>query len=230
MAAKKEHSKPSPQEPDTFKKLDEAFSEADVEDRLWVFWNRYKKPISSAITLALVLIVGYHGYGWLQAKKLAELSAAYNEATDSLSLKQFAESNDGTQLAGAAYLELADEAFEAFEYKKAAELYAKATQDLDIPLLAVRSSLGQAMALQLDGDLEGSRQAFEGVAANPAAPKSFQAEALYHLLVQCWEAGDTAGAQARYEEIQAVGESLWSGKAQRLFETAPELVFAQQEG
>jgi len=228
MAANKDNTKPDPKDPKTFDKLDDAFSEADIEDRLWVFWNRYKKPVSTAITIALVVILGSHGYKWYVAKQKADLTAAYHDAGDDIALKSFADANDGTELAGVAYLRLADESYEKGEYSTAADLYAKAAADFELSLFSARAKLGQGMSLLLNGDTDMGMQVFEGVAADPKVPTSFKAEAMYHQLVQLWEQGDLAGAHAKLESLNAAGDSYWSQKAQRLFDTVPELMEVQQ--
>lgn len=71
--------------------------EQEQIDELKAFWNRYGNFILTVVTVVLLAIAGYRGWGWYEARQAAAASAVYDE------LRVAAEAKDAarvTQVAG----------------------------------------------------------------------------------------------------------------------------------
>lgn len=68
--------------------------EQDQLDALRAFWNRWGTPILAVVTVVLLAIAGWRGYGWWQQKQSVEASAIHErlrkavDARDMASVKQ----------------------------------------------------------------------------------------------------------------------------------------------
>ena len=205
-------------------KLDEALAASDLDDQLVVFWNRYKNQVVLLLLVALATIVGVQVAKWWSAKSMGDRSAAYSIATTEAEKEAFADKNSRRNIGGAAYLELADMAYSDGEFSKAAGLYEKAFQALDLILLKQRSHLGLALANLQAGNTEDAVESLQAAANNGDYLDAAKAEALYHLSVIEWEKANFASMLDYHDQIDRLGNpGLWQSKAQALQRTVAGL-------
>ncbi|MFN5510113.1 MAG: YfgM family protein [Burkholderiales bacterium] len=103
--------------------------EQDQLDALRAFWNRWGTPILAVITVVLLAIAGWRGYGWWQQKQSVEASVVHErlrkavDAKDMASVKQVSgelfEKYPGTIYASMGALLTARAWFEAGDLKAA---------------------------------------------------------------------------------------------------------------
>ncbi len=205
-------------------KLDEALAISDLDDQLVVFWNRYKNQVVLLLLVALATIVGVQVAKWWNEKSMRDRSAAYSFATTEAEKEAFADKNAKRNIGGTAYLELADMAYSDGEFSKAADLYEKAFQALDLILLKQRANLGLALANLQAGNTEDAVDSLQAAANNGDYLDVAKAEALYHLSVIEWEKANFPAMLNYHDQIDdLVNPGLWQSKAQSLQRTVPGL-------
>lgn len=209
---------------ETFSKLDEAYAESSLEDQLVVYWNRHKNQIVLTISAALLIIIGFQLTKWWRGKTVADRAAAYAAASGDSQKETFADDHSGTDLGGVAYLELADEAFEAADYSNAAGYYQKALDAFEMVIFKQRAHLSLAMSRLLAGEESAAVQELESIAANTVYPEAARGEAYYQLSVIDWKRADFESMLRRHEEIDSLlNAGNWQAKARQLQNSIPEL-------
>lgn len=224
MASKsKDPSNPGDKQ-DTFQKLDEAYAESNMEDQLLVYWNRHKNQIVLSVGAAIILIIGFQLSNWWSAKSVADRGQAYAEASDDAQKEAFADSHSSTDLGGAAYLELADNAYTEGEFSSAASFYEKAYNAFDMIEFKQRAHLGLAMSRLLAGEEGNATKDLQAIADNAEYPDAARGEALYQLSVIDWQNGDFQSMLQHQDRIDGLANaSNWQGKALQLQSSIPEL-------
>lgn len=196
--------------------------ELPFEERLRVFWEKYRGPILGACLVVLLVIVGRSGWEILQERRAAALREEYAAAQGAEQLRQFAAENAGAPLAGVAELRVADEAYTAGRYSEAANAYDTAAESLSGTVLAGRARLGAALSRLKAGDAT-ARTALEAVANDVNSPKALRAEAAYHLASDAAGAGRTEDVTRFVELVNAIdSNSLWAQRAMMLRPPAAE--------
>lgn len=201
-----------------------ASSESGLDFETWVidFWQKNRKTILTAIMVGLIIVVGLQLSRIVSVRRQAAISEDYAAAETDEARLEFAESHRGHPLAGAAFLTLADGAYAQGDYNEAAELYESAAGSLDIPALAFRAQLGQAVSLIQSGLNSKGEPLLEALAADEGATETIRAEALYHLASLALGAGDpevAVGFLDQIEELAPVG--VWANRASSLRNTIP---------
>ncbi len=64
--------------------------EQEQIDRLKAFWERYGNFILTVVTVVLLAIAGYRGWGWYQARQAAEASVVYGHLRGAVEAKDVA--------------------------------------------------------------------------------------------------------------------------------------------
>jgi tetratricopeptide (TPR) repeat protein len=199
-------------------------SESGLDLETWVitFWLANRKTIFTSIALALVIVVGFQSYRIISAKMEASTRRAYAEATTEEARKAFAESHKRHALGGAAYLTLADEAYERGEYNQAIDNYEMAAKILELPALTYRADLGRAIALIQSGLLSKGSPLLVDLGADEAVPAAIRCEAYHHLASLAIEAEDydmAGGYLDNIEELAPVG--IWASRVSSVRNTLP---------
>lgn len=205
--------------------IDEAFKEAEFEDKMWLFWERYKTHIITAILAAIFATIAVQGIRVYQDSRIASIQASFMEATTSEQKIAFAAAHSNHPLAAIALLEVADELYAAESFNDAAALYADAIRSAaNAPELKARAELGQGVALARSGNRSQAMGVLNALAANPVAADSFRGEAAFHSAILALEDGQVDRARESLESILPLRfAGLWRDQAERMLRTKPQL-------
>jgi hypothetical protein len=192
--------------------------EPGFETQIHAFWVKNRTLIMLACTAALLVIVGREGWQYFSEMHERSVQEDYAKAGDKTDmLAAFADTNSGHALAGVAYLQLADQKFEAADYKLAGSFYTKAAASLKNEVLLGRARLGAAMSLINGGDIAGGETALKAVSADQSLLKGVRAEATYHLASLAYDAGRLEEVKRLVDEIVKIDLSgSWSQRATML--------------
>lgn len=195
--------------------VDDDFKDADLDERLWLYWQRNKTTIIAGIIAAFVVVVGMETVTYLRARTLEKERMAYLAASESGSLNAFAQAHAERPLGGVVWLQEADEAYTNGHFEEAAGLYEKAIAALEQTPLGLRARIGQGLSLYKGGNVSSARNALAQVFQAEEALDTQRAEAHYHLAVIALEQGDTELAGTHLDAIgQLAYTNLWAMKAQ----------------
>ena len=125
--------------------VDGDFSEADLDDRAWLLWERYKGAFLVAAIIAFVAGVGFIGWRSFNDSHRQSVGADYDLAETPELKMSFAEQNQGEPLAAVAALEAADDAYAKKDYKTAGDRYARAAIFADAAKPAAGLVSGRAL-------------------------------------------------------------------------------------
>lgn len=184
------------------------------EEKLRAFWEKNGKLVMIGCVVVLLAIVGRGAMGLISAQREAGVAAAYAAATTSDQLKTFATANAGHDLAGAAHLRLADEAYAAGKYADAQAAYGKAAAELGDSPFSGRIQLGLAMSKLNGGDETGGQAALKALVDDVSGLKGVRAEAAYHLAILATDAGRSDEASKLAEQVMSIDpDSIWTQRA-----------------
>lgn len=199
--------------------------DADIEEKFNDFWKRNGAAIFGGIALAAVAVTGYQTVQYLGDRREANIREAFSMADTIEERIAFAERNSGRDLAGFTWLELADSAFEANDYRTAWQRYDLAANDLPTgSLLRQRARLGAAQARLMGGETEEALSALMTIASNPGYADSLRGEAGVTLAVAEWERGNYSAVREALDVVLALNNAgLWTFRANELQERIPQL-------
>lgn len=187
---------------------------AEFEFQVRTFWEKNRNFIYVVVAVALLAVLGREGWQWFAASREQDTRAAYARAGDQADkLAAFAAAHGGHPLAGTALLRIADQKFEAGDFKAAGDNYAKAASALPAGFTAARAKLGAAMSQASASDKAGAETALATLANDTAQPPTLRAEASYHLATVQAAQGKKDAALKSIEQISKV--ELNSGWARR---------------
>jgi hypothetical protein len=205
-----------PNSPDTPPSPDATVPVPDTfEDTLRRFWEKNSRTIYGLCLLVLLVIVGKGVYEYFQHEREKGIAADYAAALGtSDKLRSFASTHPKHQLAGAAHLTLADEAYSAAKYTDAAAAYQKAAEILKPGVFAGRAHVGLGISKVLGGQTADGEQKLKQVADDKNQPKNFRAEAAYHVGTIAAESGRTDEAIKFFDLAASVEPaSLWAQRS-----------------
>lgn len=187
------------------------------------FWEKNRSLIQVTAVAVLLAIVGREGWQYLAAMRERDVQEDYAKVADKPDkLAAFAAEHASHTLAGVAYLQMADQAYEAGDFKLAAANYAKATGSLTNEVLLGRARLGAAMSQISGGDKQTGEAALKVLGADQALLKTVRAEATYHLALLAYEAGRTDDVKKLVEEVSKIDlTGAWSQRATLLLASLP---------
>ncbi len=195
-----------------------AAPESGFEIAAQEFWQKNRGLILGLIVVALLGIVGREGWQYFAAQHEQSVRTDYAQAGDRPEqLAAFAAANSGHELAGVAYLRVADLKYTAGDFRAALDNYNKAIAALKVPAVLGRARLGAAMSQLGSGDKSASEAAFKAIAADTSLLKPARAEADYHLAAVAYEAGNTAEIDRLVGELAKLDTSgIWAERAASL--------------
>lgn len=192
------------------------------EERLGIFWEKYRGAVILVCIAILLVIVGRTGWQILQNRRAAAQAAEFAQATNPEQLKAFAAEHAGSDLAGVAQMKVADDAYAAGRFSEAAAAYDAAVEALQSPALAARGRIGAAISRLKAGQADAARTALQGVANDVALPETLRAEAVYHLASAAVAAGQQDELARLLEQINAIEPNgLWAQRADSLRQHLP---------
>lgn len=214
----------TPVDEEPTKLRDADFQDADLEDRMAVFWERNRAWILTAVAGGLALVIAYNLVVLMGERRELAIQNDYEEATEIDQYLAFAEKHEGHQLAGVALISAAHELLEAGEYADAASAYTKAAEALEDSPLRGRARIGEAIAMIRGGEPEVGQGRLQSVASNPGFLDSVRAEAAYHLAHLFWEAGDFTSMAREIERVEALRDAgIWGRQIAFLRSSVPQL-------
>lgn len=220
-------SKKLPQDDRNLVVVDKDFADADVEDRVWLFWKRNRATIIAAIIIVCAAVLGNTLYQFWQVRHLENVQQAYLTADTPEAMLAFVKEYGKEPLGAIAQVQLADIAYEGGRFEEAAAGYAQALNAIEVPELAQRARLGEAIALIRAGK-DPSYTKLAALAQDALALDAYRAQAAYQLAVLAAQAKDYAGARAWIEQIAALPYAgTWALQAQQLVQMKPEILKAQ---
>jgi hypothetical protein len=204
--------------------VDQNFAEADMEDRAWLFWRKYRGVVQGLVILVALAVIGWGAWHFYQKEALAQTQAGYQQAVTGGDLLAFGRANAGTPLGQIALVEGADALYTKGQFKEAAAAYAEASTAWTGQSLNQRIRMGQALSLVRSDDTAGGQQALEAIVNDGQVTDNFRAEAGYYLAVLALKAGDSTGARSWIERVGALPEpGVWGREATDLAQLAPVL-------
>lgn len=190
------------------------------EDKLHVFWRKNGGVVLGLCVAILAGILAKGAWEMYQRKQQAEVGQAYAAATTPEELKAFAAANAGSELAGIAYLRIADEAYAAGNASEAVSGYDQALKALEDGPLVARAQVGQALAKAQAGQAAEAVEQLKKLADDAAQLDAVRAEAAYHVASLAAQNGNVAEAQKYIAQVtQANADpqtNPWSMRAMML--------------
>ncbi len=205
--------------------VDENYSSGDLEDRLWLFWQRHNSKVVRALVALCLLLVGWQGWSLYQAHQLGNEQAAYNTATQSPeTLLAFSQANADSTLGKIALLEAADSYYKAGKFKDAVDAYSKAAAAWGGDEKGQRAQLGWALSLVSTGDAAGAHQHLENLYNSAANIENFRAEAAFDNAVIYAKNADKDNATVWIDRAESMTNSpAWASQAKTFREMLPLL-------
>ncbi len=200
----------------------DAANAISFDEKLQLFWAKYRSVVMGFCALVLVVIVGKGGWEYMERQKERDIEKAYAAATTSDQLKAFISANGSHSLAGIAHVRLADEAYAAAKPADAIAGYEKAVALLKGTPLGARAQLGLALAKIKGGKAAEGVSDLQRLAGDAAQFKAIRTEAAYHLTSLAVEAGNVADAQKYSEQLMQIDPSSpWTQRGMSLRATLP---------
>ncbi len=189
----------------------------DLEESVRYFWEKNRTSLIGIAVVVLLAILGRHGWDMIKEGQAASAREAYAAADTDAARQTFAGENKGSTLAGAALLEVADNAFKDARYSEAIQGYDAAAAELEGTIFDGRIRLGRAMAQLLSGDVAGGESALRALANDTTAPSAVRSEAAFHLASRAGDAGDIETVNQLATQITAIDPtSNWSQRVTML--------------
>lgn len=216
--------------------VDGDFQEADLDDKIWLFWERNRAYLAGGAAAIFIAGLGFLAFRAARDYRVELIGADYAQATTPEMKIAFAERNMGQPLAAFAALEAADAAYAKGDYAGAAKRYAQAADYAALaapraPVVAVRAPVAAGLAEIRAGRVEAGVKRLQAVADYTASPVGARLHALFCLAERACGEKDFAKARTLLDRFdrEASGDPAWnrpdSPKA-LLIRAFPELTVA----
>ncbi|OAI50501.1 hypothetical protein AYO37_01040 [Opitutia bacterium SCGC AG-212-L18] len=194
------------------------------EDRLWMFWRNYSRPVILGIVLVVLGFLGYQGVSLYKTSQLEKLQREYRVAVENGKESVFAEANIKEPLAGSVFLATADRFVNEDNYDEAIANYNKALVSLKSSPFGDRAQLGIAFAAWMKGDKDLSKQLLDGILNNNEVMGVIRAEAAYRMALISLSEEDYAQSKEFLNTVSRIPNAgIWGQKAMLLRDSTPGL-------
>lgn len=200
MSANRPPKRPTSEDDRNLVVVDDDFSNADAEDRIWLFWERNKTIIIQAATSIVIGILAFLAYYFWQEARHQALGEAYVSCQDETSRRAFAAAHPQESLSAIALIEVADELRRTRKLSEASKTYDEAVViaatlpgSSAIKAIASRAKLFSALSRQELGQA-GAETLIAAVAEDQGAPETLRGYAMYVLANIALTKGDNANA------------------------------------
>ncbi|MCC5807654.1 MAG: tetratricopeptide repeat protein [Opitutales bacterium] len=198
--------------------------DADVEERFNEFWKKNGFGIFVGIALGAVLVLGFQISAYVSAQRESNIQTAYLALETPAERAAFAEEHSRHPLAGMAWLELADAAYDEGDYSAALDSFERAARALEGTPVGGRARLGAAMSELMLDRREDAKVALNVIASDGRLLVGTRAEAAYHLAVIHWEDENLSAMEESLDLIHDLeGASLWAFRANVLRQRVPAI-------
>ena len=162
------------------------------EEQIRAIWEKKenRNAVYFGCAVVALAILGWYGYKALAAQHEAEIEASYAAAVTPARLRAFAQEYDRHPLAGAAWLKMADDAYNAGSFAEAIGNYDRAAAALPGTPFAVRAQLGKGICQIRSGKSSEGAAMLRQFAEDTAQLKAVRCEAAYHLASLAFEEGN----------------------------------------
>lgn len=193
-----------------------------TEEQLQEFWVKNRNTIYAMGVVAILAIVARGAYNELAARREAGIEAAFTAAATPARLQAFVRENSRHPLAGAAYLQLADDAYAAARFAEAQGYYQKAIEVLPGTPFAARATLGRAICLLQSGKPAEGMALLQQLAGDANQLPAVRSEAAYHLASLAF-AGGKFDDVTKFTDLimQTDSGGVWAQRAMLLRMRAP---------
>jgi tetratricopeptide (TPR) repeat protein len=196
---------------------------ADAEERFNEFWKQNGSSIFVAIVLGAIVVIGVQTWRYVKERREAGIQAAYSVADTSEKLLTFAKDHPSHRLAGAAYLQLANDEYASGKYKEAKEYYSLAHEKLAGTPFSERAGLGAAMSTLLSGDTQNGLTELRAILDNPELLEITRAEAGFNLAVYYLQKEDYKTLSGIIDIADTFGEkNIYADFTRRMRNRIPE--------
>lgn len=203
----------------------EFLSEIPLEDKLWLFWQRYNKYIILGITVTALGFIGYQGISFYKSWQIEKLQNEYRIAHDEKRDLAFAEANPKEPLAGTVFISIGDQFANEQKYDDAIANYTKSFESLRGTPVDDRVYLGVAMLTFIKGDKESGKTLLKELVNNHELLGAIRAEAAYQLVLIGLEEKDYSASKEFLNIILRIPNAgIWEQKANILKDSVSELV------
>ena len=203
--------------------VDDAFRDADVEDKVWLFWQRNKNLFYSIAIIAILAVVTVQGLDMYRTQQTNKMQAAYSQITDPTQRVEFAKDYADQPLGGVTFLELADHAYAKENYSAAAKNYKLAQAPLSGTIFESRAKLGYAMAEIKDGQSDKGIELLKELANNSHMLEAIRAEAAYNVALIASAQNNNAEARKWIDFITHLQfNGVWQTQADMLAQSLPK--------
>jgi predicted negative regulator of RcsB-dependent stress response len=191
--------------------------ELPTEAQLQDFWVKNRKTIYAMGIVAILAIVVRGAYNEVVARREAGIEAAFAAAATPARLQAFVRENSRHPLAGAAYLQLADEAYAGARFAEAQGYYQKAIEVLPGTPFAARATLGRAVCLLQSGQPAEGTALLQQLAGDADQLQTVRCESAYHLASLAF-AGGKFDDVTKFTDLimQADSGGVWAQRAMLL--------------
>ena len=197
--------------------VDGDFQEADLDDKIWLFWERNRPLLVGGAVLLFLAGLGFLGYRAVRQYRADAVGADYAQAVTPEMKVAFAERHVGRPLAALAVLEAADAAYAGGDYAGAAKRYAQAVDyaaaaGAPAAIVDARAPVAAGLAEIRAGRTEEGLKRLRAVADDTLAPKAAKLHALYSLAEYACGEKDFAKARTLLDRFdrEATGNPAWT--------------------
>ena len=188
-----------------------------IEEKLQHFWLRNQRGLLALGVIVLLAIVGKGAWEYMGAQKEKEIGRAYALAKTPEQLQAFAKAESGHELAGVAWVQVADAAYAEGKYADAVSAYEEVHKVLTDGPITDRASLGLAMAQIQSGQVSAGQSGLKQLVDATAVSKAVQVEAAYQLASLAHASGNAEGVKQYADRIMQIDPaSPWAQRVMTL--------------
>lgn len=188
----------------------DAFSCADIGDRVWLFFRENSRACYSALLIVAAVIIAAGLIGARSTTKISRAQRAYASIVTENDRANFLKKYGSTELGGLVLLALADEHLLAEKYERAKSEYAKAGKILRKSVLFPRTEISRAVATYGCGNFAAAEKILNSVILSKTFDKSFASDAACVLSAMMKDAGENEKLKRFVEksDLSAFTQSL----------------------
>jgi len=188
--------------------------ELPTAEHLQSFWEKNRSVVFVGFVAVILAILARGGYEQVKARREAAIATDFAAATTPDKLRAFARDHGRHPLAGAALLQLADQAYAAGRFDEAQGYYVDAASILAGTPFAARATLGQGICLLSSGKTAEGSAILQRLADDTTQLQSVRSEAAYHLASLAFASGNYEAVVKDTDLVmQADANSIWAQRA-----------------